>query len=85
MMTPATVPQVQVRCLTCGRRLCDVANAIEAGRAMVEVKCTKCGAVREEWLIAVPAASDRAPRGPSVVTPERSERPAREGQNGGDA
>jgi phage FluMu protein Com len=42
MMT-ATAAEQQLRCRECNHRLADLRNAITAGRAVVEVKCGKCG------------------------------------------
>lgn len=47
----ATAEQ-QLRCRGCNARLADVRNEVTAGRAVIEVKCGKCGESTRLKLIA---------------------------------
>jgi phage FluMu protein Com len=38
-----TVTQMAIRCAGCNRRLADLVNEVEAGHALVELKCPRCG------------------------------------------
>jgi len=39
----ATLPQTQVRCTGCNRRLGDFVNEVQAGLVILELKCPRCG------------------------------------------
>ena len=39
----ALLPQIQLRCSGCNRRLADLVNEIQAGQAILELKCPRCG------------------------------------------
>ena len=39
----ATVPQTQLRCTGCNRRLGDFVNEVQAGLVILELKCPRCG------------------------------------------
>jgi phage FluMu protein Com len=55
-MTPLGMrAQTQIRCESCNRRLADVVNAVEAGQAIVELKCPRCGCPHLEIVRAEPA------------------------------
>jgi phage FluMu protein Com len=38
-----TVTQIQIRCAGCNRRLADLVNEVQAGEALLEFKCPRCG------------------------------------------
>ena len=44
----AAVPQTQVRCNECNRRLGDYVNEVTTGQVILELKCPKCGAPHTE-------------------------------------
>jgi phage FluMu protein Com len=37
------VTQIQIRCAGCNRRLADLVNEVQAGEALIESKCPRCG------------------------------------------
>jgi phage FluMu protein Com len=37
------VSQIQIRCARCNRRLADLINEVQAGEALIELKCPRCG------------------------------------------
>jgi phage FluMu protein Com len=39
----ATLPQIQLRCTGCNRRLGDLVNEVQAGQLILELKCPRCG------------------------------------------
>jgi phage FluMu protein Com len=39
----ATLPQTQLRCTGCNRRLADFVNEVQAGLVILELKCPRCG------------------------------------------
>jgi phage FluMu protein Com len=51
------LPQVQLRCGGCNRRLGDFVNEIQAGQAILELKCPRCGQPHVE-VIRPSAAAD---------------------------
>lgn len=39
----AILPQIQLRCSGCNRRLGDFVNEVQAGQVILEIKCPRCG------------------------------------------
>ena len=46
----AAMPQTQVRCNECNRRLGDYVNEVSTGQVILELKCPKCGAPHTELI-----------------------------------
>src|SRR5262245_15848065 len=46
----APIPQVQMRCTGCNRRLGDYVNEVKVGLVILEMKCPKCGQPHTEVL-----------------------------------
>jgi Zn finger protein HypA/HybF involved in hydrogenase expression len=46
----AALPQTQVRCNECNRRLGDYVNEVTTGQVILELKCPKCGAPHTELI-----------------------------------
>ena len=44
------IPQVQMRCTGCNRRLGDYVNEVKVGLVILEMKCPKCGQPHTEVL-----------------------------------
>ena len=54
------LPQMQLRCNGCNRRLGDFVNEVQAGQLILELKCPRCGQPHVE-LIRPTAAHDAEP------------------------
>lgn len=39
----APLPETQLRCTGCNRRLVDFVNEVQAGQVILELKCPRCG------------------------------------------
>ena len=52
------LPQMQLRCSGCNRRLGDFVNEVQAGQLILELKCPRCGQPHVEVIR--PAASHDA-------------------------
>ena len=54
------LPQMQLRCSGCNRRLGDFVNEVQAGQLILELKCPRCGQPHVE-VIRPPALHDAKP------------------------
>ena len=59
----ANVPQTQLRCTGCNRRLGDLVNEIQQGQVILELKCPRCGQPHLELIRPLDLPDDaRLPR-----------------------